>query len=649
MTNGLFTVTLDFGNQFPGADRWLEIAVRTNGGVSFTPLAPRQPLTPTPYAVTAANFNGAIAIAQLPANVITNGASGVNFSGTFSGNLAGLTNLLALDDGVLDTDTNVNYFVKSVANITTTQERNDIAGMIAELKRGGLWNSLADGIILKTNYGASVSSVKTLLGRTAFIRSLPGFTEFGAINPSLSISNLPYDLRTNTIVVVLKQRGDGGGAQGNVSGVAKNLAGVYAGIGDGVRLCVDASYGTIWRKATVETSPYAFIVSESVPAISGGIGVFQDGKRRTFAIVLQGTNATPYVDGAAVGTFAGTFTTAPGNLATAPLTNLWIGSDPAGAFQLDAEVAAVLVFTNALTAAQIVSAEKALRWLEPATENWAVFGDSRGIMSSFVTIDNTTVFWTNGWPSILSRMGRLNRSSVWYNHAISGTSSGQWIAGATDFPFLSNLFQVAVPGGKVTRSHMLVQLGANDLLFDASDSFRVNMQYILSLVKSNGFETWVFTEPAQGTNLIYGPWNDGRRLTNNLWLRTHRELYDHLVERELSFPPGSMDLTNNVNALGKDGLHLSYNGNVRQAQQIYDILNGTPTTFASYATNGAINASLDADGKLTGNFTGDGSGLTNLRFAGTTNAVPPANTTLVKAWLNFTNVTGGVFKLPLYQ
>ncbi len=92
MTNGLFTVTLDFGNQFPGADRWLEIAVRTNGGVGFTPLSPRQPLTPTPYAVTAANFNGAISLAQLPTNVITNGASGLVLNGTFTGNFGGLTN-----------------------------------------------------------------------------------------------------------------------------------------------------------------------------------------------------------------------------------------------------------------------------------------------------------------------------------------------------------------------------------------------------------------------------------------------------------------------------------------------------------------------------------------------------------------------------
>jgi Chaperone of endosialidase len=53
VSNGLFTVTLDFGNQFSGANRWLEIGVQTNGGGSFSTLAPRQPITPAPYAITA--------------------------------------------------------------------------------------------------------------------------------------------------------------------------------------------------------------------------------------------------------------------------------------------------------------------------------------------------------------------------------------------------------------------------------------------------------------------------------------------------------------------------------------------------------------------------------------------------------------------
>src|SRR5262245_58161739 len=55
VSNGLFTVTLDFGNQFPGPDRWLEIGVRTNGSGAFSTLSPRQQLTATPYAVQAAN------------------------------------------------------------------------------------------------------------------------------------------------------------------------------------------------------------------------------------------------------------------------------------------------------------------------------------------------------------------------------------------------------------------------------------------------------------------------------------------------------------------------------------------------------------------------------------------------------------------
>ena len=61
VSSGNFTVTLDFGaGAFPGASRWLQIAVRTNGsGGAFTTLNPRQPVTSTPYAVTAGDVTGA--------------------------------------------------------------------------------------------------------------------------------------------------------------------------------------------------------------------------------------------------------------------------------------------------------------------------------------------------------------------------------------------------------------------------------------------------------------------------------------------------------------------------------------------------------------------------------------------------------------
>ena len=68
VSNGLFAVTLDFGNQFTGAARWLEIAVRTNGAGAFSTLAPRQPLTAVPYATfanTASNVSGTISAANV--------------------------------------------------------------------------------------------------------------------------------------------------------------------------------------------------------------------------------------------------------------------------------------------------------------------------------------------------------------------------------------------------------------------------------------------------------------------------------------------------------------------------------------------------------------------------------------------------------
>lgn len=51
VTNGLFTTGMDFGAEnFDGANRWLEINVRPNGGLLIISLNPLQPLTTTPYA-----------------------------------------------------------------------------------------------------------------------------------------------------------------------------------------------------------------------------------------------------------------------------------------------------------------------------------------------------------------------------------------------------------------------------------------------------------------------------------------------------------------------------------------------------------------------------------------------------------------------
>jgi hypothetical protein len=95
VSNGLFTVLVDFGpGVFTGASNWLEVAVETNGGVSFITLTPRQQLTPVPYAIYAegtSNLLGTLPAAQLPGNVITNGQQNVTLCGSFCGDGTALT------------------------------------------------------------------------------------------------------------------------------------------------------------------------------------------------------------------------------------------------------------------------------------------------------------------------------------------------------------------------------------------------------------------------------------------------------------------------------------------------------------------------------------------------------------------------------
>jgi hypothetical protein len=104
ITNGLFTTGLDFGSGiYNGGARWLEIDVRTNAVGTYTPLSPRQNLTPSPYAVTASNLSGTVSAGQLsgtlPSSLLAGTyGSAVNFNNpanAFVGNGGGLTNLNA--------------------------------------------------------------------------------------------------------------------------------------------------------------------------------------------------------------------------------------------------------------------------------------------------------------------------------------------------------------------------------------------------------------------------------------------------------------------------------------------------------------------------------------------------------------------------
>jgi len=120
VSNGLFMVTLDFGaGVFTGTNYWLDISISPSGSNTFTELSPRQPITPSPYAiysanagnaatatsatmadsanqVSAANIIGTLPAEQLPVGVVLDNQNGVTLNGTFTGDGAGLTNLQAV-------------------------------------------------------------------------------------------------------------------------------------------------------------------------------------------------------------------------------------------------------------------------------------------------------------------------------------------------------------------------------------------------------------------------------------------------------------------------------------------------------------------------------------------------------------------------
>jgi hypothetical protein len=117
VTNGLFTVTLDFGaGVFNGSALTLEIGVRTNGSTSaYTVLSPRQTLTSVPYAIQSLNASNAVAL--------TAPLQATNLAGTIpntllSTNVAVLTNNVFFSASVTATNFTGNGF--GLSNLPAT-------------------------------------------------------------------------------------------------------------------------------------------------------------------------------------------------------------------------------------------------------------------------------------------------------------------------------------------------------------------------------------------------------------------------------------------------------------------------------------------------------------------------------------------------
>jgi len=178
VSNGLFTVALDFGNVFDGDARWLQIGVRVFGDANpYTVLSPRQLLTSTPYAIqaisagTASNVSGTLPAtnlvgtvpdARLSTNVaLLNGAA--NFSGNvsapfLSGNGIGLTNVPGRIFDVIPTAANIQA-LPNTGYLATNDVTAVVVTLPASIRVGETVRvsaSGAGGWILAQNAGQSI-------------------------------------------------------------------------------------------------------------------------------------------------------------------------------------------------------------------------------------------------------------------------------------------------------------------------------------------------------------------------------------------------------------------------------------------------------------------------------------------------------------
>jgi len=165
VTNGLFLTTVDFGAAaWPGAARFLEIGVRTNGSTAaYNVLAPNQPLTSVPYAIQSLNASNAVQLSQpLPAT---------NISGTLPISVLS-TNVALLTSNQIFSASNTFHGV-----VTATNTANVFGGTLT-----GVFNGAASGTFSGT--GSNLTAIPA----TSLTGTLPD-TTLSTNVPLLNINN----------------------------------------------------------------------------------------------------------------------------------------------------------------------------------------------------------------------------------------------------------------------------------------------------------------------------------------------------------------------------------------------------------------------------------------------------------------------------
>jgi hypothetical protein len=565
VTNGLFTVMLDFGANFPGASRWLAISVRTNGSANFTALNPLQELTPTPYAiyapnagsansVAATNITGTIPLAQLPGAVLTNNATGVTLSGTFSGNGAGLS----LPGNVQQFDPQT-VFYTNLTGLNNPWLANRLDSFIKAMKAGGIYGLLNDGVLLRGNWQAGTNNMFTFFGKSVTNYNA-SFTGLGTWFNGSAALKFPCQLQpSNTVYCMFQNNASDELYQGILWQAYANAdVANYWTYAEGLYVNVENQdeYDFFQQTDNISVN-YVVPAIPSLPwATPTGVTyerpVLVDSLRHSFAVALNGaTNGYSICDGQATSLTNGCSLT-PSNALDTVSIGAWIvpAANVEGWANNIGNYSTLIVqywfsFNANLTAAQVKILENALMYLDVEQHEVFDFGDSRmgnqqaanpdGSFSALLAqaslgagTPEGTIFHRFAFPSMYPFPGSTTNFydmiPQYINPAACPDMTCHYLFGIND------------PGSATNSAAAKVASETNDWAW----------------IRSMGIKLTVIDD-IQPTNFNYYPPTNIAAYDNALV--TNALLYDRLLQASLAVP--NMADTN----LSYDGLHLTANGN----------------------------------------------------------------------------------------
>jgi hypothetical protein len=232
VSNGLFTTAIDFGaGVFTGTNYWLEIGVRTNGGGAFTTLAPRQAVTPTPYAIfartsaTVASGSAVTSLNGLKDNVTL--AAGQNVTITPSGNTLTFASAGAGGSGIWSVLNNNAYYTAGAVGVGTSTPKGALqvaSGGVAVTGASSPYTGAGAGIFMEEDsFGGALFAFDytAYLPRPLLLNSPGGNVGIGTISPQAQLH--VYD-PANSVTDIIET---GGGVDAWAKTAFKNLNGEW--------------------------------------------------------------------------------------------------------------------------------------------------------------------------------------------------------------------------------------------------------------------------------------------------------------------------------------------------------------------------------------------------------------------------------------